>query len=368
MHEDKKGNCHVVLIIFFMVMLFLTILGGEKAKGSREGEIVLGCVWMAPVGDMGWTYAHDLGRQFVEKEIPDVKSIVQESVSVADAPAVIDTMIEEGADIIIANAIQYQDVCIQKGKQYADKYFVYVAGRETGRNVATIFGAMYQPTYLTGLMAGALTKTGKIGFVGAMPLPQVIRRINAMTIGAREVNPAAEVHVIYTNNWYDPPTERDVAITLIGLGCDVLAQHQDSPATVEAANGKGVFCFGFDADMTQFAPDYHVTAPIWHWGPMYKRIVEDYQRGTPKAFADIWGTMADKMVDLSPTNPKVALPPGISKLVKRRKIEIIQGDFEPFTGPIRDVNGKIRLPEAKKISYEELRKMDWYVEGVIAPR
>jgi basic membrane protein A len=363
----KKGKRVRHLIICAVFILSLAVAPFAWAKGDKEEaeEFIVGFVWASPIGDMGWTYSHDLGRQYLEEQLPFVKTIVEENVAPADAPAVVDIMINEGAKVVILNDIHYQDVAMEKGKQYPDNYFVYCAGPETAPNVASIFSAIYEPTYLTGILSGALSKSGKIGFVAAMPLPQVLRRINAMAIGAREVNPDATVQVIYTNNWYDPPTERDVANTLISLGCDVIAQHQNSPASVQAASEKNVYSIGFHSDMTDFSPELHVTAPVWQWGAIYLQIVDAYIKGEPLENASIWGTMADGSVDISPINPNVSIPSDILELVEKRRAAMKAGEFDVFAGPCKDVDGVVRVADGEHLTYQELRTMEWYAEGVI---
>ncbi|MHA1257243.1 MAG: BMP family ABC transporter substrate-binding protein [Promethearchaeota archaeon] len=368
MKKEKRLSYLIILIFLMLSLIALTVVTPALADGqNKEEELIVGCIFASPIGDMGWTYSHDLGRQYLEETLPYVKTIVEENVAPPDASAVADIMIMEGAKVVIFNDINYQDVAMAKGEQYPDKYFVYCAGPEIANNVASIFSAIYEPTYLTGILAGALSKTGKIGFVAAMPLPQVLRRINAMAIGAREVNPDAKIQVIYTNNWYDPPTEMDVSNTLISLGCDVIAQHQNSPASVQAASKKGVYSIGFHSDMRKFSPKLHVTAPIWTWGAIYVRIVEAYAKGTPLENVSIWGTMSDGSVDISPINPAVSIPSDILKLVEKRREELKEGKFDPFHGPCKDVNGEIKVKEGEHLSYQELREMNWYAEGVIVP-
>lgn len=361
------------MVLSFSVIYFLGVFGVGLAESAaqKDKDIVLGCCWMAPVGDMGWTYAHDEARAKLVEKYPFVSSVVRESVSVPDMYTVASMMIEDkGADIIIMNGAQFTDVAQEVAKAYPDVMVVYTEGfTHKYPNVAYYFGAIYQPTYLTGLMAGALTKTNKIGFVAAMPLPQVNMRINAMAIGAREVNPDAKIYVKWVNSWFDPPSEGEVANSLISDGCDVIAQHQDSPTAVTTAAAKKLWCFGYDADMNKFGtgPDgvnYHVTAPVWNWSAVFEKMIKDRQAGV-KNF-DYWAEMSDGMVDLSPINPAAPIPAKVKELVKKRKQEIIDGTFKVFQGPLyRWDNGKLMVPKGKALTTEEIRHIDWFVKNVV---
>lgn len=361
------------LVVFFSVVLLLAVssLGLAEKKEEKGGDVVLGCAWFAPVGDMGWTYAHDEARAKVVEKYPWVTSVVSESVSMADMYTVTSTMIENmGANIIIMNSAAYSDVAQEVAKDYPDVMVVYTEGfKHDYPNVTYYFGAIYQADYLAGLMAGALTKTNKIGFVGAMPLPQVNMRINAMAIGAREVNPDAKIIVKWTNSWFDPPTEVEVASALIAEGCDVTAQHQDSPAAVTTAASKKLWTFGWDADMSKFGvgPDgknYHITSPIWHWEVVFDKMVVDYRAGEQKY--DYWADMSEGIVDISPINPDAPIPPEVLELVAKRKQEIMDGKFKVFHGPLyRWDNDKLMVKDGDALSVEEIRHIDWFVKNVV---
>ncbi len=361
------------LVLSFSVIFLLGVCGLALAGSGtqKDKDIVLGCCWMAPVGDMGWTYAHDQARAKLVEKYPFVTSVVRESVSVPDMDTVASMMIDrKGANIIIMNGAQFTDVAQEVAKAYPDVMVAYTEGfTHKYPNVAYYFGAIYQPTYLTGLMAGALTKTNKIGFVAAMPLPQVNMRINAMAIGAREVNPDAKIYVKWTNSWFDPPTEGEVANSLIAEGCDVIAQHQDSPTAVTTAAAKKLWCFGYDADMSKFGvgPDgknYQVCAPVWDWSAVFDKMVMDYRAGVKNY--DYWAEMSDGMVDLSPINPAAPIPAKVKKLIEERKQEIIDGTFKVFHGPLyRWDNDKLMVPKGKALSTEEIRHMGWFVKNVV---
>ncbi len=361
------------LVVFFIMVLLLAVSSlGLAEKGDEKGEdTVLGMCYNGPIGDMGWIYGHDEARAKVVEKYPFVTSAVMESVSQSDMYTVASVMIEEkGADIIIMSSAQFIDVAQKVAEAYPDVMVAYTEGfKHEYPNVAYYFGAIYEPTYLTGLMAGALTKTNKIGFVAAMPLPQVNMRINAFAIGAREVNPDAKIYVKWTNSWFDPPTEGEVASSLISDGCDVIAQHQNSPAAVTASASKKVWSFGYDADMSKFGvgPDgknYHISAPKWDWSVVFDKMILDYRAGA-KNF-DYWSDMSEGMVDLSPINQDAPIPTSGKELVAKRKQQIMDGEFEVFHGPLyRWDNGKLMVPEGEALSVEEIRHIDWFVKNVV---
>jgi basic membrane protein A len=206
-----------------------------------------------------------------------------------------------------------------------------------------------------------MTKTDIIGYVAAFPIPEVIRGINALTTGVRKVNPRAKVKVLWTNTWNDPPTERVVTDVLLKDKADVIAQHQNTFAPQQAAQERGVYSIGFHQDMSRYAPKAHLTACVWNWGPYYMKTVEQVKAGTWKS-EQYWGGIKDGIVDIAPFGPMV--PDEVKKMVMAEREKIIQGSFTVFEGPIRDSSGNMRVPKGKKMSDEELMKLDWFVEGV----
>ncbi|MEE4314681.1 MAG: BMP family ABC transporter substrate-binding protein, partial [Desulfofustis sp.] len=195
----------------------------------------------------------------------------------------------------------------------------------------------------------------------AFPIPEVIRGINAFTLGARAVNPEATVRVVWTKTWYDPATEKEAAKSLLDVGADVIAQHQDSPGPQEAAQEKGVYSVGYNSDMTQFAPKAHLTAPIWNWGPFYVETVKQVMDGSWQS-ASVWPGLAEGIVDLSPISDVV--PQEVRDQVMAKKAAIIAGE-EVFTGPINDQSGAEKVAAGTAMTDEELLGMTWFVQGVI---
>jgi basic membrane protein A len=221
---------------------------------------------------------------------------------------------------------------------------------------------MYQPRYLTGMVAGAMTKSNLIGYVAAYPIPEVVRGINAFTLGVKSENPDAEVHVMWTKTWYDPTKEKSVATALLNKGVDVITQHQDSPATQVAAQKWNVYSIGYNTDMSKFAPTAHLTASVWNWKVIYKYIVDQVRAGTWKS-EDIWWGMEKGVVDMAPISNVV--PKNIREKIQAKRQELIKGQLFVFEGPIKDQKGMVRIPANKKATDEQLLGMQWFVNGVI---
>jgi basic membrane protein A len=212
------------------------------------------------------------------------------------------------------------------------------------------------------MVAGAMSKSNILGYVAAFPIPEVIRGINAFALGAQEVNPDAQVRVVWTKTWYDPATEKEAAKSLLDVGADVIAQHQDSPGPQEAAQERGAYSVGYNSDMSAFAPKAHLTAPIWNWGPFYVETVSQVRNGTWKS-ASVWYGMKEGMVDLAPFGPMV--PEAVVKRVTDKKTEILNGTTRLFNGPVLDQSGNVQIPAGRAATDEELLNMKYFVKGVI---
>jgi len=353
-----------VLISLLLILTFgLMGCGGstDKAETDESDQLKVGFVYVGPVGDHGWSYTHDQGRQYLEDKLPYVKTTYVESVSDNDAEKVITELAEAGNKIIFTTSFGFMDPTINVAKKYPDITFMHCSGFKTAPNVGNYFGRMYQARYLSGLVAGKMTETNVIGYVAAYPIPEVVRGINAFTLGVREVNPDAVVKVVWTQTWLNPPQEKDAAKSLIEQKADIIAQHQDSPGPLQAAEENGLYSIGYNCDMSKFAPKGYLTSPVWNWGPYYVEVVKAVKEGTWESSA-YWGSMADNVVDLSPFTPLV--PEDVKKLVEDKKQLIVSGDWDVFTGPIKDQQGKIRVAEGQKMTDEELLSFDWFVEGV----
>lgn len=340
--------------------LLLALWLGTAVAADKEMKV--GFIYVSPVGDAGWSYSHDVGRQAIEAMDGVTTSYVEAVPEGPDSERVMMNMARKDFDIIIATSFGYMDPMLKVAKQFPKTVFLHCSGFKTAENMGNFFGRMYQARYLSGMVAGTMTKSNTIGYVAAFPIPEVIRGINAFTLGVRAVNPQATVRVVWTKTWYDPATEKEAGKSLLDVGADVIAQHQDSPGPQEAAQEKGVYSIGYNSDMSTFAPKAHLTAPVWNWKVYYTKVVDEVRKGTWKAGA-VWPGMDTGIVDLAPFGPMV--PKELQGKVNAEKAKIIAGEQKIFVGPIKDQNGEVKLADGKVASDEELLGMTWFVEGVI---
>ncbi|MCD6254009.1 MAG: BMP family ABC transporter substrate-binding protein [Thermotogae bacterium] len=322
----------------------------------------VGFVYVGPVGDAGWTYAHDRGRQYLEKVLPTVETAYFESVPEGVEAAVkLRQLAASGFELIYATSYGYMDSVIEVAKEFPNTVFMHCSGFKRAENVGTYFGRIYQADFLVGIVAGAMTESNLIGYVAPHPIPEVVRGINAFTLGARLVNPKARVKVVWVNAWFDPATEKEAALSLIEAGCDVIAHGQDSPAANQAAQEKGVWSIGYNTDMSKFAPHSHLTAAIWNWGPLYVEITKSFIDGTWKS-EDLWPGFEKGVVDIAPLHPVV--PKSVVKLVETYKYLFQKGEYKVFKGPLYDNKGNLRVKEGEVMSDHEIWDMYWFVRGV----
>jgi basic membrane protein A len=228
-------------------------------------------------------------------------------------------------------------------------------------NMGNYFGRMYEARYLSGIVAGLKTKTNQIGYVAAFNIPEVVRGINAFTLGVRSVNPKAVVSVKWTNTWYDPAKEKEAAKALLAEGADVIAQHQDTAGPQQAAEEAGKWSIGYNTDMKDKAPKAYMTAPVWNWGPYYVAQVKAIMDGTWKP-TSYWEGMKDGIVDLAPLTDNA--PKGAKEAVEKAKADILSGKLHVFAGPIKDQSGAVKVPAGKTMTDQEMLSFDWFVEGV----
>ncbi|HET8522487.1 MAG TPA: BMP family ABC transporter substrate-binding protein, partial [Thermomicrobiales bacterium] len=323
-------------------------------------------IYVGPIGDLGWSYAHDQGRKELEKNVPNVETAYQESVpeNPADAGRVIRDFAQKGYNLIVTTSFGYMQPTIDVAKDFPDTQFIHISGYMTADNVSTAFGKIEEPRYVAGLIAGKMTKSNKLGYVAAFPIPEVIRGCNAFTLGVRHANPEATVKVVWTNTWYDPQKERQAAEALLDGGADVIGQHQDTAGPMQAAEAAGKYGVGYDADMAPLAPKAVLTCPIWHWGVYYTDTVKKMIAGEWKS-NQYWGGWQDGIVGLSPIGPMV--PDDVRTMAEDEAKKFEAGDetvFTIFTGPLKDNKGKDRVKEGVAMTGDEILTMNWFVEGV----
>ncbi|MEX1177069.1 MAG: BMP family ABC transporter substrate-binding protein [Nitriliruptor sp.] len=337
--------------------------GSEGAEGDDD-VLRVGFVHTSPVTDGGWTTSHDNGATAIEEEFGDAVEVTTiDSVPEGpDAERVIEDLARQGHDLIFTTSFGFMEPTLAVAEQYPDIVFEHATGYMTAENVGNYFGAAEEGRYLEGMAAAAASETGELGYVAAFPIPEVLRGINAWALGARSVNPDATVRVVWTSTWYDPETEGQAAQGLLDAGVDAIGMHQDTPATGQAAAEAGAYWTGYHSDRSEEVPEAWLTATVWDWAPFYIETVQEVMDGTWEA-ESYYGSMADGMVNLAPFGESV--PEDIKSEIETRQQEIIDGEFEPFTGPINDQDGNEILAEGETMSLEELLSIDFLVEGVI---
>jgi basic membrane protein A len=347
------------LLVFTLLLILPQFASAADAKKEK---VKAGYIYVGPVGDAGWTYSHDQGRKEMEA-LPFVEpsTYIETVPEGAESARVITGLVRKGHNLVFTTSFGYMDATLEVAKRNKDVVFMHCSGYKTAENVGTYFGRMYEPRYLSGIVAGKMTKANVIGYVAAFPIPEVIRGINAFTLGVRSVNPTAQVRVVWTQTWFDPGIERDAADSLLDVGADVLTMHQDAPATLQAAEARGAYVIGYNSDMRSFAPKAFLTAPVWNWGPLYTKIAQEVKDGTWKS-ESIWWGMQQQLVQLAPLSNKI--PADVRALVEEKTAAIKAGKLHPFTGPVKGQNGELVIAAGATPNDGELLGMSYFVEGV----
>lgn len=343
------------------------LLSYVAASVAHAEKLKIAFVYVGPVGDLGWTYNHDQGRKYLEKELTgQVETAIAEQVPEGpDSERVIRDFARKGYQLIFTTSFGYMDATQNVARQFPKTTFVHISGVKTAKNISTIFGHIEEPFYAAGFIAGSVSKRAKIGFVAAHPIPEVVRNANAFTLGARAANPQVTVHLVWTNTWYDPVKEKEAAVALLDAGCDVIGQDQDSAEPQKAAEARGAFAIGYNTDMSARAPKANLTSPIWNWGPKYTQIAKSVMAGTYSS-ESYWGGWKDGIVDLAPIT-------GLVPSEVRTKADALAGEFKAgrksfrdiFKGPMKDNTGTQRLAPGQVMSESELLAINWLVEGIV---
>lgn len=357
--------------------------------GAQQQKLKAGFIYVGPIGDYGWTNAHDQGRKIAEKALPGLETIYVESVPEAQAEPFIDKMIQQGAKVIFTTSFGFMDGTVAAAKRYPNQIFAHASGFKRAPNMATYMADFYQVYYLNGLIAGALTKTNKVGYVGAFPIPEVKRHIGAYALGVRAVNPKATVHVKWIFEWFKPAAAKEATEALIAEGVDVFAFTEDSPTVVQVAAKKGLPSFSHYSPMQRFAPDYVVSGELVHWEKIYVDFLGKVMSGkyTTENLqnVDYWWLLAEGAAELGgefgvPINPKwvpklkaaIVTTSDLGRLsvydlVMKRHAQMSDPKmgFDPFSGPIKDRKGKMVVAAGKRMSVGELNSMEWAAPGVV---
>lgn len=337
----------------------------EKQASSTapaEEKLKVAFVYVGPVGDGGWTTAHDHGREAMVQKLPWVETTWLESVPEgADAVRAISQLAEKGYKLIFTTSFGYMDPTLEVAARYPDVTFMHCSGYKRAQNVGTYFGRMEQAKYLTGLVAGRMSKSGRVGYVAPHPIPEVIRFVNAFALGVRAANPAATVRVVWTNTWFDPGKEREAALAMLDAGADVIASGADSTAHIKAAEERGAYAIGYDSDAREAAPGAYLTSALWDWSVVYTAAAEQVRAGTWKS-EDINLGMDAGLVKLAPMTALV--PPEVRDLVAAEEAAIKAGTRTVFAGPLLRQDGTEAVPAGAALTDEQILRMDWFVQGV----
>ena len=324
----------------------------------------VGFIYVAPIGDAGWTFQHELGRKAVDAALGGaVKTSFVENVPEegADAERVIRKLATEGHKLIYTTSFGFMEPTLKVAAKFPKVKFAHCTGYKRAANVSTYSARFYEGRYLTGLIAGRMTKSNVIGYVAAFPIPEVVQGINAVLLAARSVNPNVTIKVVFVSTWFDPGKERAAADTLISQGADVVMHHTDSSAVVQGAEEKGVWSFGYDSDMLRFGPKTNLTSVTMHWDDYYIDRTKAAMAGTWTS-DDTWGGLKSGMVKLGPLN--AAVPESVRLEIASAQAKIEAGVLAPFAGPVKDQSGAVKIPAGKSLSDGEILGMNWFAEGV----
>lgn len=345
----------ILAVAVTSLLLFLSSM-------SFSDPIKAAFVLIGPANFVGWSYSHDQARLSLEKKFGNkIATEFAEFVPEGRASREVLQELADRNDIVFTTSFGYMVPTEGISKTNPNVKFEHATGSRRGNNLATYATRAYQPRYLSGLIAGSMTKTNKIGYIAAHPIPEVIRGINAFTLGVREVNPAAVVKIVWSKSWYNPEKETLFADQLIADGVDILTHHTDSSAVVVAAEKQGVQVIGYHSDMSEFAPTQHLASVVHNWAPYYEKRIQALLAGSWKA-GNVWSGLAENTSMLASISDQ--LPEPVKQLVAAKKAELILGQVDVFSGPVKSHRGRVRIKPGNSISDEKLLRMNWYVEGV----
>lgn len=355
----------LALLLAMLMISGVAVFAGCAEK--KEEALKVGILYISPRNDGGYSQAHAEGMAAAEKALGD-KIVVKylENVSDTDVEATnvaIENLVNQGCTLIFTTSYGYMNPTVEAAKKYPDVKFCHCSGYKTNdTNMDAYFGQIETGRYLSGIVAGSMTTTNEIGYVAAFPIPEVVRGINAFTLGAQSVNPDAIVKVVWTNTWYDPAIEKASAEALLADGCDVMAQHQDSPSAIEAAEAAGAYAIGYDLTYSG-APAAYLTAPLWNWGVYYTYKIQQVLDGKWKV-ENYWGGMKEGVVKLDTLSDLVS--PEAKAAVEAAQGSVTEkGNEFVFAGPIYDQAGTLKVEEGQSLSYGDQMGMAWFVKGVV---
>jgi simple sugar transport system substrate-binding protein len=334
-----------------------------SAPAPKPEPLKVAFAYVGPVGDGGWTFAHDSARKALEKEFGDkiVTSFVENVPESADAERVIRDMATQGNKLIFGTTFGYMETMLKVAPDFKDVKFEHATGYKTADNLRTYDSRTYEGAYMAGVIAGKMTKSNTLGVVASVPIPEVIRNINSFTLGAQSSNPKVKTKVVWVNEWFNPPKETEAATSLINGGADVLFQNTDSPAVLKTAQDKGKRAFGWDSDMTAYGPKAHLASSVINWGPYYIKATKDVLEGTWATGQSWWG-VKEGAIDIVSIAEDV--PAETKAKIDEIKKGLTDGSFAIWKGPIVDNTGKEQIKKDEVADDKFLGGLNFYVKGV----
>ncbi|HSQ70979.1 MAG TPA: BMP family ABC transporter substrate-binding protein [Rubrivivax sp.] len=331
---------------------------------AKPEPLKIAFAYVGPVGDGGWTFAHDNGRKAVEAEFGDkvVTSFVEKVPEAADAERVFRDMVGQGNKLIFGTTFGYMEPMLKVAADTPDVKFEHATGYKQAANMRTSDSRTYEGAYMAGVLAGKMTTSNTLGVVGSIPIPEVIRNINSFTMGAQSVNPKVKTRVVWVNEWFNPPKETEAAQSLINQGADVLFQNTDSSAVLQTAAKNQKLAFGWDSDMTAYAPEAHLASAIINWAPYYIKATREALEGGWASSGNTWGGVKEGAIDLVSISDKV--PAETREQIEKIKAGLKDGSFAIWKGPISGQDGKEVLKAGEVADDAFLGGVSFYVQGV----
>ena len=348
---------------FLMAAAVAGLAFGGLTTANAQDKLKIGFIYVGPIGDMGWSYQHEVGRRGLVEQFKDkIDTSYLENVNEGpDAERSIEQLVRTGHKLIYTTSFGFMDATAKVAKKYPDVMFEHATGYKRDKNLATYSGRFYEGRYIMGQIAAKMSKSGTIGYIGSFPIPEVVSGINAMMLGAQSVRPDMKVKIIWVNTWYDPGKEAAAARALADQGADILTQHTDSAAAMQFANERGIFAFGQDSDMIKFGPKAQLTAIINNWTPYY---VDRVNLALDKKWTtgDVWGGLNSKIVQMAPyTN----MPDEVKKLAMETEAAIIAGTLHPFKCPVLGQDGKaVECKGGANLDDGQILSMNYFIKGI----
>ncbi|WP_131193978.1 BMP family ABC transporter substrate-binding protein [Lichenihabitans psoromatis] len=339
------------------VALSVSVTGAALAAD----KVKVGFVYVGPVGDFGYSYQHDLGRQYLQKQLGDkVETTFLENVAETDSARAFEQLARSGYQLIIGTSFGFMEPELKVAKSFPGIKFEHATGYKRAPNLSTFSARFYEGRYIIGQIAAKMSKTHTVGYVASFPIPEVVAGIDAFMLGAQSIDPTMKVKIVWVNSWFDPGKEADAAKALLAQGADIIAQHTDSAAPLQEAEKAGKLGFGQSSDMSRFAPKAILTSIEDNWGDYYVQETKAVMDGTWKSH-DTWGGLDAGMVKMG---PYVNMPDDVKKMAEDTEAAIKSGKLLPFKGPITKQDGTVAVKDGESLPDKEILGLNWYVKGI----